>query len=241
MKNIFTTRVLIGLVTLLLAGPAWAQQVSSTVAEDNGATTNNFDGNQDVYGTPNHPAVITSGNGYDFTLATLPASIGQITITLTVFDGDSGIGDFDFDHLHLYLGGTATFAPNPPTPIGDGQRNIVTYTGGVDTGILLNGFEGSGFTDTLTFTANVDPNTTGSAILAEIASHGGFLPAYIVTDNTASDTLATPNEMIVGNPDIFDATTTLMLAVPEPSTYFGASLALLGLLGAKIRRSRKAP
>jgi hypothetical protein len=243
MKNILITRVLIGLATLLLAGPAWAQQVSSTVSEDNGATTNNFDVNQDVYITPaNHPAVITSGSGYDFTSQTLPSTISTITITLTVIDGDSGVSDFDFNNLRLYLGGAATFAPNPPTPIGDGKQNIVTYTGGVNTGIVLNGFEGSGLLDTLTFSASVD-STTSLAILAEIASHSGFLPAYLVSTNTANDTLAAPNEMFLGN-DSQDALTTLtfnaVTEVPEPSTYFAAALALLAMLTPKVRRSRKA-
>src|ERR1700676_3485067 len=105
-----------------------AASISSTVNEDNRATTNGTDQNQDVYqiqaGVANHPAVVTAGTGYDFSSSYLSLTSNQpITLTLTMFDGDTGAGQFDLNHLHFFVGGT---------------RNATTgvYTGGIDTGIV---------------------------------------------------------------------------------------------------------
>lgn len=213
---------------LALCSSIQAQSISSTVNEDNRATTNGTDQNQDLYDVlANHPAVVTAGTGYDFSSSYLSlTSVQQITLTLTMFDGDSGTGQFDFSHLHLFLGGT---------------RNASTgiYTSpGVDTGIVLNGFRGNGFIDTLTFSILVNPATTGAAILSALNANGGFLSAYVVSDNP-NDTQLAPNEVALTN-NLNNATTTLTLSsVPEPSVYalFGAGF--LFLLAPQVRRFRK--
>jgi hypothetical protein len=206
---------------------AKAQFISSTVSEDNRATTNGTDTNQDLYDVlANHPAVVTAGAGYDFSASYMSlTSIQQITLTMTMFDGDSGAGQFDLNHLHFYVGGT---------------RNATTgiYTGGIDTGIVLNGFRGNGFIDTLTFSLLVNPATTGAAILSALNANGGILPAYVVTDNP-NDTQIAPNEVALTN-NLNNATTTLTFSsVPEPAScaLFGAGALLL--LAPQVRRFRK--
>ena len=206
---------------------AKAVNISSTVNEDNRATTNGTDTNQDLYDVlANHPAVVTAGTGYDFSssFASL-TSIQQITLTLSMFDGDSGAGQFDLNHLHFFLGGT---------------RNAQTgiYTGGIDTGIVLNGFRGNGFIDTLTFSILVNPATTGAAILSALNTNGGIIAGYVVTDNS-NDTQIAPNEVALTN-NLNNATTTLTLSsVPEPVScvLFGAGA--LMLLAPRVRRFRK--
>ena len=247
MKNIPTTRVLIGLTALTLAGSAWAQQVSSTVDEDNGATvTSSFDTNQTIYsGTPPNPsvgnfaAVVTTASGYDFTGANAPTTISTITFTMTMIDGGSAIGDDDFNHLSLVLAAPGNFQVVPGAlalpPFG-------LLTSGANTGIVLNGFRDGGI-DTWTFQTTVNA-ATSSAILSQLTAGSGFLGAYIVSDNPIDAYPTGGNEVFIGN-DALDATTTLtfnapITEVPEPSTYFAAGLALLGLVSPRIRRRRKA-
>jgi hypothetical protein len=227
-----------------------AQSITSTVAEDNGATNSAGDGNQAVYdfGTSNvpanHPAIVNSGQGaantgYDFSsgannFTNLGGSISQITFTMTMQDGDSGTAaqqggtaDFDFNHLFLYL--AAPSAYNSTTGL---------LSGGVNTGILLNGFRGLGLQDTQTFTASINPGTTGAAIISQLTTGNGHLDAFVVSDNTA-DTILQPNEVFVGN-DPANATTTLTLgsAVPEPATYALLAMGSLLALAPKVRRLR---
>ncbi len=211
---------------------AKAVDISSTVNEDNRATTNGTDTNQDLYDVlANHPAVVTAGTGYDFSSSFMSlTSIQQITLTLTMFDGNSGTDandptNFDLNHLHFYVGGT---------------RNATTgiYTGGIDTGIVLNGFRGNGFIDTLTFSILVNPATTGAAILAALNTNGGILPGYVVTDNP-NDTQIAPNEVALTN-NLDNATTTLTLSsVPEPVSCLLFGAGALVLLAPRVRRFRK--
>ncbi len=241
MKNSsFVIRMLTmpALIALLILSPALskATTISSTVSEDNRATTNGTDQNQNVYDVSmalplNHPALVTAGAGYDFSGSyTSLTSINQITLTLTMFDGNSGTntGDptnFDFDHLHFYVGGTY-----------DSMTGV--YTGGIDTGILLNGFRGDSFVDTQTFSIMVDPATTGTAILAALQSGNGILPAFVVSDNP-SDTALAPNELALTN-DLNNATTTLSFSnVPEPATSALLGFALLLVLSTHVRRFRR--
>lgn len=222
--------LILGIIVATLAfHPATAQAVSitSTVNEDNRATTNGTDTNQDLYDVlANHPAVVTAGTGYDFSSSYLSlTSIQQITLTMTMFDGDSGAGQFDLNHLHFFLGGT---------------RNATTgvYTGGIDTGIVLNGFRGNGFIDTLTFSLLVNPATTGAAILSALNTGGGIIAGYVVSDNP-NDTQIAPNEVALTN-NLNNATTTLTLSsVPEPAScvLFGAGA--LMVLAPRVRRFRK--
>jgi hypothetical protein len=204
----------------------------STVNEDNGATTNGF-GNQSVWHqvAVEHPAIITTGGGapgagWDFSssLASLTASgITHIDLTMTLQDGDSGSSDFDFNHLFFYVGGSR-------------DANTGVYTGGINTGIVLNGFRAAS-TDTVTFSLDISP-TIGAQILTQLNGNAGRLSGFIVSDNTA-DTAPNGNQMFAGNSNLpSDATTTLTL-VPEPAT-----LALLGagtllLLSPQVRRFRR--
>jgi hypothetical protein len=115
-------------------------------------------------------------------------------------------------------------------------------TSGANTGIVLNGFRDGGI-DTWTFQTTVNA-ATSSAILSQLTAGSGFLGAYIVSDNPIDAYPTGGNEVFIGN-DALDATTTLtfnapITEVPEPSTYFAAGLALLGLVSPRIRRRRKA-
>jgi hypothetical protein len=228
-------------VCLVAATFGFAQTITSTVSEDNGATNNppppagTSDGDQVIYSTPNHPAIVTQQAGYDFSSGanafTNLSSITQITFTMTMFDGDSGPTDFDFNHLHLYLGAPSAMVYNASTG--------VLLTGGVDTGIVLNGFE-QGEVDTLTFTIAVN-SATSTAILSELSAGAGHIDAFVVSDNSADVPLTGGNEVIVGN-DTMDATTTLtftgITSVPEPSSWIVSTVGLIGIGFLRIRRSR---
>jgi hypothetical protein len=205
------------LVATLILCPAHtkATTITSTVNEDNRATTNGTDQNQNVYDfanslPANHPAMVAAGTGYDFSSSYMSlTSISQITLTLTMFDGNSGTNtsdpsNFDFNHLHFYLGGTY-----------NSQTGL--YSGGIDTGIVLNGFRGNGFVDTVTFSLQVNPATTGAAILSALQANNGFIQGYVASDNS-NDTALAPNELALTN-DLNNATTTLSFSnVPEPTT-----------------------
>jgi PEP-CTERM motif-containing protein len=242
MKNPFPFRRWIGLLTvttlILCAAHSKATTITSTVNEDNRATTNSTDQNQNVYDfannlPANHPAIVAAGTGYDFSSSyTSLTSINQITLTLTMFDGNSGTNtsdptNFDFNHLHFYLGGTY-----------NAQTGL--YTGGIDTGIVLNGFRGNAFVDTVTFSLQVNPATTGAAILSALQANSGKIQGYVVSDNP-NDTALAPNELALTN-DLNNALTTLTFSnVPEPTTtaLLGTSL-LLGFsrrLRRLVRRS----
>jgi hypothetical protein len=142
-------------------------------------------------------------------------------------DGNSGVGDFDLNHLRLYVAAPSAF--NSTTGL---------LTGGVDTGIILNGFRGGGLQDTQTFHLDINSGTTGAAILAILNGNAGRISAFVVSDNP-NDTFAAPNEVFVGN-DAFNAQTTLTLSnVPEPGmlTMLGAA-GLLLVLAPQVRRWR---
>jgi len=238
MKTSLRTRSLaIALVALSLTltlGFANAAPVSSTVNEDNRATTNGTDQNQNLYtvgGGVEHPAIVTSGTGYNFgTSWQSLSSISQITLTLSMFDGNSGSNtndpaNFDFSHLHFYLGGTL-----------NAQTGL--YTGGIDTGIILNGFQPNAFVNSQTFTLAINPATTGASILSALQSGNGSIAGYVVTDN-ANDTALAPNEVALTN-DLNNATTTLTLAsVPEPGVCALIGTGLLMALAPQIRRFRR--
>ena len=235
MKTTSCLRALTVLTLLLVASFAQAASVSSTVNEDNRATTNGTDQNQNVYDfnvvnqipvPANHPAIVTPAYTFGNSWQSL-SSINQITLTLTMYDGNSGTntGDpsnFDFNNLHFYLGGTLT-------------QGI--YSGGIDTGIVLNGFD-PGNVDTRTFTLSIDPNTTGASILSALQSGSGSIAGYVVSSNP-NDTAAAPNELALAN-DTNSATTTLTLAnVPEPGVCALLGSGLLMLIAPRIRRFRK--
>ena len=206
--------LLVAAVDCLGTGRAQALTVTSTVLEDNGATSNGLDGNQDLYSTPvAGNATITTAGGFTFagTAYMSLTSITSISITFTMQDGNSESAQpdgFDYNHLQLSLGGTAT-------------------------GFILNGFRGDGLQDTLTFTG---APTNAATILASLKSSGDLVG--IITTNNASDTLAEPNEVYLGN-DQNNATTTLSItgAVPEPGTWAGVGLGML-LLAAHVRGNR---
>jgi hypothetical protein len=189
-----------------------AQIISSTVAEFNGATTPGDGLNQSLSTT--NPAKLTIPTGWDFTSQATISSITSITITLTLQDANAGFGggpdNFDFGHLFLALDG-------------------------VNTGIALNGFRGSGLQDTLTIFGTVSPSTS-TALMAQFADK--MFVGTIITDN-ANDTVLQPNDIFVGN-DTLNATTTLTLnAVPEPATIALIGAGLLLVLGAQVRRFRR--
>ena len=151
--------LLLGTALLLLPVPAAATTITSTVEEDNGATTNATDAgnttpddNQDVYDAPNnHPGVLTTGGGatgtgYNFSSSySALTQISAISITLTMLNGSSAtaaqettggnptsIDDYDVNELVLYLGGT--------------YSSVTGLTGGTEvlqangTPLYLNGF-----------------------------------------------------------------------------------------------------
>jgi hypothetical protein len=232
-------------------GVSHGQTITSTVSEDNGATNSAGDGNQAIYDVGaanmaiNHPAIVNSGQGaantgYDFSggannFTNLGGTISQITFAMTMQDGNSGsaaqqgVADFDFNHLFLYL--AAPSAYNSTTGV---------LTGGVNTGIVLNGFRGLGLQDTQTFTMSIDPGTTGAAIVTELTTGAGHLDAFVVSDNPM-DTVVQPNEVFVGN-DAKNATTTLTLsamAVPEPTSCALFGLGTLLIVGPQVRRFRR--
>ncbi|MBV9656764.1 MAG: PEP-CTERM sorting domain-containing protein [Verrucomicrobia bacterium] len=227
------------LALLLAAAPVRATSVTSTVSEDNGATHHAGQGtqaDQAIYDGPvNHPAIVNTVSGYNFTGANSYLNlnnISQITFTMTMQDGDTGAGNFDVGHLSLYLAAPSAMTYNATTG--------VVLTGGVNTSIVLNGFRGNGFQDTNTFTLSINSGTVGAAILAQLSTGAGVLDAFVVSDN-AIDTAANPNEVFVGNNNS-DALTTLTLSdVPEPTTtamLIGAGGLLLASAG--WRRLRRA-
>ncbi|MGI9087722.1 MAG: PEP-CTERM sorting domain-containing protein [Chthoniobacterales bacterium] len=200
-----------------------AASITSTVSEDNGATSNGFDGNQDVY--VGGPGVLTVAGGYNFGAVSL-TSIAQITITLTLTDGNSGTGDpsVEFDRSHLFL-----------------ALDGITINLG-DPNSALNDFFGS-TTNTHTFTFNIDGGTSAQ-LLAALGD--GRLVGTVVTDNP-NDTApgagrtGNPNEIFFGNANIpSDALTSLTLSdVPEPATTALIGLGLLLALAPQVRRFRK--
>src|SRR5437879_1689492 len=165
------------LITLALSLPlasVRATSVTSTVSEDLGATaTTGHGANQAIYDVPaNHPAVDTTAGGFDFSsgpnnFTNLGGTIASITFSMTMIDGDSGSTDFDFNHLHLYLGNPTDY--NSTTGI---------LTGGVDTGVILNGFRGLGLLDTQTFSMNIS-GATSTALLSELTAGAGHLSAWV--------------------------------------------------------------
>ena len=210
MKNTALTNLVIIAIATAIPALAPAASITSTTPlfEQNGNTTPG-DGNVHSL-TPLSPAALTATNtnGYDFGLQTI-SSIMSISVTLTLQDGDSAMGDFDFNHLFLALDG-------------------------INTGLALNGFRGSGLEDTLTISGNISP-TTSSALLASFADHR--FVGTIITDN-AADTTA-PNDIFVGN-DGLNATTTLVLSdtpIPEPASTALVCMGGLGLL--VLRRFRR--
>lgn len=196
------------------AGALQAVTISSTVREDNGATSNGQDGNQNVYSSPvAGPGVLTTAGGYDFTATSYLTltNITSITVTLTMQDGNSVSGDFDFDHLGLSLDGTAT-------------------------GLVLNGFRGNGLQDTFTFTGTP---ANAATILASLKADGKLV-GTVTTDN-AKDTVTSPNEIYFGN-DAATQTTTLSITgnVPEPATWTFCGLAFVVFAAMRCRRSSRA-
>ncbi len=210
----------VGLLALLCAclctGAAQALTLTSTVQQDNGATSNGLDGNQNLYSTPTAGnATITTAGGYNFTgtMYMTLTSITAISITLTVQDGNSEAAQpdgFDYNHLHLSLGGVAT-------------------------GFTLNGFRGDGLQDTFTFSGT----PTNAAALLTALKTNGTLVGVITTDNP-NDTITAPNEVYLGN-DQNNATTTLSITgtVPEPGTWAGVGLGAALLAGHLLRGKRR--
>lgn len=208
--NLFILRAVVCIVAVGFSLSAHAASISATVLEQNGNTTPG-DGNVHSL-TPASPAALTATNttGYDFGAQTL-SSVMSIQVTLTLQDGDSASANFDFNHLFLALDG-------------------------INTGLALNGFHGSGLQDTLTISGNVSP-ATGASLLAAFSDH--LFVGTIITDN-ASDTAA-PNDIFAGNNGL-NATTTLVLndtaLVPEPTSIAllcAGGVALIGLR--RFRRS----
>jgi hypothetical protein len=255
--------------SVLLPGRAFAQlgnamtsltlngSVTSTVLEDNGATTNAGDAgnttpnsNQDAYdGTLNHPGVLTtgggaSGTGFDFSssLSSL-AQISSISITLTMLNGSSAtaaqevaggdtgetIDDYDVNHLVLYLGGTYSQA-NGLT----GGTEVIQSNGNP---LYLNGFLTNYAQSTLTFSNILLDGPTGTAIASALSTGGGRLTAYVGSDNPNDTSVVQglagtgygPAEIFLGN-----------LPVPEPGIVTWLLAGGLLLLGwrARSRRSR---
>ena len=241
--------------SVLLPASSSALTISSTVSEDNGATTNATDPgnttpdfNQDVYtGTTNHPGVLTTGGGatgtgYNFSSSyTTLTQISAISITLTVLNGSSAtaaqetaggnpttVNDYDVNHLVLYLGGTYSSA----TGLTGGTEVMLAN----NTPLYLNGLLTNDGQSTLTL-SNVQINTaTGTAILSTLQANGGLLAAYVGTTNTtdsspAAGTAGTgngPAELFLGNfgnPTKANAVTTLALNSVPEP---GATTALLG-------------
>jgi hypothetical protein len=186
----FTVRAVVFIAAIAFSWSGYAASISATVLEQNGNTTPG-DGNVHSL-TPASPAALTATNttGYNFGAQTL-SSIMSIQVTLTLQDGDSASGNFDFNHLFLALDG-------------------------INTGLALNGFPGSGLQDTLTISGNVTP-TIGASLLTAFSDHQ--FVGTIITNN-ASDTAA-PNDIFAGNNSL-NATTTLVLndtaIVPEPTS-----------------------
>ena len=90
-KRVLGIGLLAAALGCLGSGTAAALTLSSTVREDNGATTNIRDGNQDLYSTPTAGnATITTAGGYTFAPAYMTlTSITSITITITVNEGNT--------------------------------------------------------------------------------------------------------------------------------------------------------
>ena len=237
------------MVSALLPLHVTAFTISSTVLEDNGATTNATDPgnttpdpNQDVYINPNnHPGVLTTGggavgSGYNFSGSyPMLTGITAISITLTVLNGSSAtaaqetaggdptsVDDYDLNHIVLYLGGTYSSATGLT-----GGTEVLQADG---TPLYLNGLLTNDAQTTLTL-SNVQISTaTGNAILATLQTNGGFIAAYVGTDNTndsspvegAAGVGYGPAELFLGDtgdPTTATATTTLSLSgVPEPGT-----------------------
>ena len=215
-KRVLAVGLLAAVLGCLGTRTAQALTLSSTVSEDNGATSNGLDGNQNLYSTPTAGnATITTAAGYDFTqtMYLTLTSITSITLTLTVQDGNSEAAQpdgFDYNHLHLSLDGSAT-------------------------GLTLNGFRGDGLQDTLTFTG---APTNAATILASLKADGKLV-GTITTDNP-NDTITAPNEVYLGN-DQNNATTTLSItgAVPEPGTWAGVGLGTMLVAGLCRGRQRQ--
>ena len=246
-----------------------AVTISSTVAEDNGATTNATDvgnttpdQNQDVYDDPNnHPGVLTTGTGYSFGSSyTTLTQITNLSITLTALNGSSASAaqetaagnasttdDFDYNHLVLYLGGTFNSATGLV-----GGTEVLQADG---TPLYLNGLLGNDLQSTITLSNVPISMATGSAILSTLQMNGGVIAAYVGTDNP-DDTSPTegdvpvgavgngPAEIFLGNngdPLVANAMTTLSLSgVPEPGVMTSLLSAGGVLLLVNRARSRRA-
>ncbi len=219
-RKAFSVSWCVLLCLLLGTGATQALTITSTVQEDNGATTDGLDTDQALYSSPvPNPAMATTAGGYDFTATNYMSltSITSISVTLTIQDGHSGTvpgsnpptNDFDYGHLRLALDGT-------------------------DTGLILNGFQGDGLEDTLTF---MGAPLNAATILASLQSDGKLV-GTITTDNP-NDSITMPNYIYVGN-DNADAITTLSITgVPEPGAWVGLGLGALLLMGRPAWKKRR--
>lgn len=160
--------------------------------------------------TPNNPAELTIPTGWDFTGDNYQSLTEISFIQVTLTLQDGNSASGDFDFNHLFLS------------LDD-----------INTGIALNGFRGNGLEDTLTISGN--PGAAGPAILAALQNDGHLL-GKIITDNVNDAVF--PNELFVGN-DALNATTTLVVGIPEPGTTALIGGGLLLLLAPQVRRLRR--
>ena len=155
------------------------------------------------------------------------ANSAELTATFYDFTGQGPLASINFISVTLTL-------QDGNTAMGEFDFNSVFLSlDGINTGLALNGFRGGGLEDTLTISGFVSQSV--SMMLMAAFADSQFVGSIVRPGDSIGEAA---NDIFVGN-DLGNATTTLTLSVPEPSTYTLIGAGLLLIVGPQVRRFRR--